>query len=136
MLGGCRHAPPRPAPPHPQLQTLEWLEELESKFVGEEDNGTQISYMTLPDLTGNNGEKDIHVHNFNITFGGQLLLDTADLRIVYGRRYGLVGRNGIGKTTLLRHMANFDIEGFPRHHRVLHVKQEVQASEQSVLEVR
>jgi hypothetical protein len=33
-------------------------------------------------------------------------------------------------------MASFDIEGFPRHHRVLHVKQEVQASEDSVLQVR
>jgi hypothetical protein len=32
-------------------------------------------------------------------------------------------------------MANFDIEGFPRHHRVLHVKQEVKSSAQSVLEV-
>jgi ATP-binding cassette subfamily F protein 3 len=46
-----------------------------------------------------------------------------------------VGRNGIGKTTLLKHIANFEIEGFPRHHRVLHVKQEVRSSEQSVLQV-
>eukprot|EP01041_Mallomonas_annulata_P005273 gene5273-10553_t len=112
-----------------------WLEDLESKFVGEEDDGSQITSMTLPDLSGNNGEKDIHVHDFNVTFGGQILLENADLRLVYGRRYGLVGRNGIGKTTLLRHMANFDIEGFPRHHRVLHVKQEVQSSDQSVLDV-
>ena len=112
-----------------------WLEELESKFVGEEDDGNQISTMTLPDLSGNSREKDIHVNNFTITFGGQVLLEDASLRIVYGRRYGLIGRNGIGKTTLLRHMANFDIEGFPRHHRVLHVKQEVQSSEKSVLEV-
>lgn len=41
----------------------------------------------------------------------------------------------IGKTTLLKHMASFDIEGFPTHHRVLHVKQEVQSSDQSVLQV-
>jgi ATP-binding cassette subfamily F protein 3 len=32
-------------------------------------------------------------------------------------------------------MANFDIEGFPRHHRVLHVKQEVQSSDDTVLTV-
>ncbi len=31
-------------------------------------------------------------------------------------------------------MASFDIEGFPRHHRVLHVKQEVQSSAGSVLQ--
>ena len=83
----------------------------------------------------NTNEKDIHVANFDITFGGKLLLQEASLRLVQGRRYGLIGRNGIGKTTLLRHMANFDIEGFPRHHRVLHVKQEVQSSNDTVLNV-
>ena len=31
-------------------------------------------------------------------------------------------------------MANFDIEGFPTHHRVLHVKQEVHATSKSVIE--
>jgi ATP-binding cassette, subfamily F, member 3 len=113
----------------------QWLESLEAKFVGEEEDNTQISAMTLPTLDGKSNEKDIHVHNFTITFGGKVLLDGADLRLVCGRRYGLVGRNGIGKTTLLKHMASFDIEGFPTHHRVLHVKQEVKTSELSVLQV-
>ena len=94
-----------------------WLNDLETKFnedqVEEEENN-QISSMTLPDLSGSNREKDIHVSNFNITYGGHILLEGADLRLVYGRRYGLIGRNGVGKTTLLKHMANFDIEGFPR----------------------
>lgn len=92
-----------------------WLEELECKFVGDDDDANnQISTMTLPDLSGNNREKDIHVSNFNITYGGSILLEGADLRLVFGRRYGLIGRNGIGKTTLLKHMATFDIEGFPK----------------------
>lgn len=96
-----------------------WLEELEEQFGELDDdelNGqtSQISAMTLPDFSGKSRERDIHVHNFNITYGGRVLLDGADLRIVYGRRYGLVGKNGIGKTTLLKHMAAFDIEGFPR----------------------
>lgn len=75
----------------------EWLEELESEFVGDEDDGLQISNMTLPDFDGNSKENDIHVHNFNITFGGKVLLQEADLRLIYGRRYGLVGRNGVGE---------------------------------------
>lgn len=112
-----------------------WLAELESKFVGEEDDSCQISNMMLPDLSGTSRELDIHVSNFTITYGGAVLLDGADLRLVRGRRYGLVGRNGVGKTTLLKHMAAFDIEGFPRHHRVLHVKQEVKSSSQSVIQV-
>jgi ATP-binding cassette subfamily F protein 3 len=111
-----------------------WLEDLEAKFVGEEDNN-KVSTMTLPDTSGPNREKDIQVHNFNITYGGNLLLENADLKIVFGRKYGLIGKNGIGKTTLLKHMASFDIEGFPRHHRILHVKQEVKSSSDSVLQV-
>jgi ATP-binding cassette subfamily F protein 3 len=111
-----------------------WLEDLESQFVGEEDNN-KVSTMMIPDFSEGTKEKDIHVHNFNITYGGKILLEEADLRLVYGRKYGLIGRNGIGKTTLLKHMANFDIEGFPKHHRVLHVKQEVKSSASSVLQV-
>lgn len=118
-----------------QKDQRKWLEELESKFVGDDDNNEQISSMVLPDFSGNSREKDIQVNNFRITYGGNILLDEADLRLVYGRRYGLIGRNGIGKTTLLKHMATFDIEGFPRHHRVLHVKQEVKSSDMLVLEV-
>lgn len=30
-------------------------------------------------------------------------------------RYGLIGRNGVGKTTLLSHMASGRLVGFPLH---------------------
>lgn len=90
-----------------------WLEDLEAKFVGEEDDN-KISTMTLPEISSKNKEKDIHVNKFSINYGGKILLEDANLKIVFGRRYGLVGKNGIGKTTLLKHMATFDIEGFPR----------------------
>lgn len=110
--------------------------EAETRYVGGEETATnQISTMTLPDFSGKAREKDIQVMNFNIIYGNKLLLDGADLKLAYGRRYGLVGKNGVGKTSLLTRMATFDIEGFPRHHRVLHVKQEVSASDKSVLEV-
>ena len=71
-----------------------WLEELEAKFCGEEET-VQISAMTLPDYSGSSRERDIQVNNFSITYGGHILLEGADLRLSYGRRYGLVGRNGI-----------------------------------------
>lgn len=96
-----------------QKEQRKWLEDLESKFVGEEDNNN-VTTMILPDFSSGNNEKDIHVNNFTITYGGKVLLEGADLRLISGRKYGLIGRNGIGKTTLLKHIANFDIEGFPR----------------------
>ena len=45
--------------------------------------------------------------------------------MAFGRRYGLVGRNGTGKTTLLRAMAQHQIKGIPENCQILHVEQEV-----------
>ena len=121
-----------------QKKFLKQLEAEQSRQWGggeEDDAAAQISTMMLPDFSGKNREKDIQLHNFNIIYGNNLLLDGADLKLAYGRRYGLVGKNGVGKTSLLKRMAAFDIEGFPRHHRVLHVKQEVASSDKSVLQV-
>lgn len=53
-----------------------------------------------------------------------VLLQNANLSLVYGRRYGLVGRNGHGKTTLLRMLSEKQLE-IPAHITVLHVEQEV-----------
>jgi ABC-type multidrug transport system fused ATPase/permease subunit len=39
---------------------------------------------------------------FSHLFLGQMLLDNAELNIQYGTRYGIIGRNGIGKSVLLR----------------------------------
>lgn len=82
---------------------------------------------------------DVHVTGFTVGYGGEPLLDSADLHIVAGRRYGLVGRNGMGKSSLLHAMARGTIEGagkekFPKNLRVLHVTQEVAGNEMPVLQ--
>ena len=56
----------------------------------------------------------------------ELLVDTT-LNFLRGHRYGLVGRNGTGKSTLLKRMQRQQIKDFPSYLRVLHVKQEVPA---------
>ena len=43
--------------------------------------------------------------DISIRVAGRLLLDGASVRIPAGARVGLVGRNGIGKTTLFRAIA-------------------------------
>lgn len=83
---------------------------------------------------GAGGSRDIHLQNFSVSNGGAELLEDADLLLAYGRRYGLIGRNGTGKTTLLRAMSSKSIKGLPATCQVLHVEQEAAASEKTVLE--
>ena len=44
----------------------------------------------------------IQVENLSYGFPGKQLIVDTTLSLVYGRKYGLIGRNGIGKSTLLR----------------------------------
>jgi ATP-binding cassette, subfamily F, member 3 len=41
--------------------------------------------------------KDIKVDNIDISIGGKRILTDTNLTLAYGRRYGLVGQNGIGR---------------------------------------
>lgn len=46
------------------------------------------------------------------------------MRLGHGRRYGLIGANGVGKTTLLRRIAAGAVPGWPLHMRSYLVQQE------------
>lgn len=50
---------------------------------------------------------------FSLGYGGRLLLRKANLRLFKGRRYGLCGHNGCGKSTLMRSIAEGKLDGFP-----------------------
>ena len=44
----------------------------------------------------------LHINDLSLRVGGKLLLEGATLHVPAGQRVGLVGRNGAGKTSLLR----------------------------------
>ncbi|XP_033732268.1 ATP-binding cassette sub-family F member 1-like [Pecten maximus] len=71
---------------------------------------------------------DIKVENFSISAAGKDLFVNASLHITAGRRYGLVGPNGHGKTTLLRHIQKRALY-IPSNIDVLYCEQEVVADE-------
>ena len=50
--------------------------------------------------------KDISLRGVSLAFGSLTILQDAQIRLTYGTKYALVARNGLGKTTLLRCMAN------------------------------
>lgn len=76
---------------------------------------------------------DIKVENFSISAKGNDLFVNANLLIANGRRYGLVGPNGHGKTTLLRHIASRAL-AIPPGIDVLYCEQEVVADDNTAVE--
>jgi len=88
---------------------------------------------------------DVRLQNFNLANrkgGGQDLLEDATLILARGRRYGLMGRNGCGKTTLLTALASRELNeasagggGVPKNMTMLLVRQEIMGNELSAVEM-
>ena len=82
---------------------------------------------------GNDNRKDVVVRGVSVSAPSKPLLVNADLVLSHGRRYGLIGANGRGKSTLLRFLAARKLP-VPPSMDVLLVEQEAPASARSVLE--
>ncbi|KAG9036154.1 translational elongation factor EF-1 alpha [Tulasnella sp. JGI-2019a] len=69
---------------------------------------------------------------FSLAYGAKILLNTATLRLKRGHRYGLCGRNGTGKSTLMRAITNGQVEGFPSPDvvRTFYVEHDIDGSEE------
>lgn len=71
--------------------------------------------------TGKNN--DLVLDNIHLTIAGKTLLEQTNLKLAYGRKYGLVGRNGIGKTCLMNALARSEFPKMPNHLQILLVEQ-------------
>eukprot|EP00958_Prasinococcus_capsulatus_P002168 scaffold200_cov401-Prasinococcus_capsulatus_cf.AAC.4 len=66
---------------------------------------------------------DIKVTGITLYAGKQELISSGTLALTYGVKYGLVGRNGVGKSTLLRAISDRTVK-IPDFLFVIHVEQE------------
>lgn len=75
---------------------------------------------------GKAGARDIVLHSFSLPnpAGGPDLLEKAALTLMHGRRYGLCGKNGSGKSTMLRLLAAGRVSGLPPDLHIMHVSQD------------
>lgn len=104
-----------------------------SKLLNQVDDAQSYEefYMAVNPLqlgsSGGNKSKDIKIENIDVSIGGQRILTDTNLTLAYGHRYGLVGNNGVGKSTLLRALSRREVP-IPTHISILHVEQEVSPS--------
>lgn len=77
--------------------------------------------------------RDVKIANFSITFHGCEMLQDAMLELNCGRRYGLLGLNGSGKSTILAVLGNREVP-IPDHIDIFHLTREMPASDKSALQ--
>lgn len=91
----------------PNASAIELATAVQKHF--EEEDARKFGAPPKPE----DGETEIVNAVFSLGYGGMLLLSHTNLRLLKGHRYGLCGRNGCGKSTLMRSIANDKLEGFP-----------------------
>ncbi|KIJ44121.1 hypothetical protein M422DRAFT_168712 [Sphaerobolus stellatus SS14] len=103
----------------PSHIVTEWL--LKSATEGEEEEA----------LDDEEEGEDLCNCTFSLAYGAKILLNTATLRLKRGHRYGLCGKNGTGKSTLMRAITNGQVEGFPSPDevRTFYVEHDIDGSE-------
>ncbi|THH31808.1 hypothetical protein EUX98_g2391 [Antrodiella citrinella] len=69
--------------------------------------------QNAPVKTDNGDEEVLCDTLFSLAYGALLLLSHTTLRLVRGRRYGILGTNGSGKSTLMRQLRDGKVENFP-----------------------
>jgi len=67
----------------------------------------------------------VRIEGIILAFAGKVLLRQTNLLLERGKRYGLIGQNGMGKTTLLNRVAAGDIKGFPKDVSVYYIQHEI-----------
>lgn len=113
-----------------QKKIFKTVEYEASKLLNQPDSTQSYEefYMAVNPLqmgaSSGSKTKDIKLDNIDVSIGGLRILTDTNLTLAHGRRYGLVGQNGIGKSTLLRALARRELP-IPPHITILHVEQEV-----------
>lgn len=130
---------------HKEKKKLKKQQEYEKQMEAMTRKGGQghselDSNFTMSQVQKSGGQKaalehavDIKIENFTISAKGNDLFVNANLLIAHGRRYGLVGPNGHGKTTLLRHIATRAF-AIPPNIDVLLCEQEVVADDNTAVQ--
>uniref|UniRef100_A0A672I0S7 ATP-binding cassette sub-family F member 2 n=1 Tax=Salarias fasciatus TaxID=181472 RepID=A0A672I0S7_SALFA len=84
-------------------------------------------------LASHPNSTDVHISSLSLTFHGQELLADTSLELNSGRRYGLIGLNGTGKSMLLSAIGHREIP-IPEHIDIYHLTREMAPSEKSALQ--
>ena len=78
--------------------------------------------------------EDLCKCDFSLAYGALILLNNATLHMKKGKRYGLCGPNGCGKSTLMKAINNGQVENFPppEELRTVYVEHDIQGDQHTM----
>lgn len=79
------------------------------------------------------GARDIKIGSFSLNFHNKVLVEDTLIELTVGRRYGLIGSNGCGKSTFLKVLAERQVP-IPEYIDIHLLAEEAQPSEESALD--
>ncbi|KAF7189281.1 ABC transporter ATP-binding protein ARB1 [Pseudocercospora fuligena] len=85
-----------------------------AKMALQEDKDGISDRVTTGVLASLEASRDVKIISASLVFHGKVLINDTTLEISYGRRYGLLGENGCGKSTILKSIAKREFP-FPEH---------------------
>jgi len=107
------------------MEDIQWTKNVSSQMAGyyakdKADEATEkvreaaSQMMVIPEEDdGDDDAEELCNCQFTLAYGTKILLHNTKLKLKRGKRYGLLGPNDCGKTTLMRSIANNQVEGFP-----------------------
>ena len=90
-----------------------------------------FSLSVSDDIKGD--AKNVSIENFSLSAYSKMLFENSSLVLSYGKKYGVVGVNGVGKSTLLKHLA---ARSLPIDERMdlLYVEQEIEGTTKTAIQ--
>jgi len=99
----------------PYLESIDVSAE-EAKTVAENYRkacAADYNAKALEDAEEEDEGEDLCNCKFSLAYGAKILLNGTNMNLKRGKVYGIVGTNGVGKSTLMRAIDNGQVEGFP-----------------------
>lgn len=111
---------------------LEFNEQLQ-KLAMQEDKDGISDRVTTGVLASIESSRDVKIISASLVFHGKVLIADSTLEISYGKRYGLLGENGCGKSTFLKAIDKREYP-FPEHIDIYLLNEGAPKSELGALE--
>ena len=99
----------------------------------EKDDDDDIDRTVTGVLASRETALDVKIERFSMQVNGTELISECNLELNHGRRYGLIGQNGCGKSNLLSAIAKREIP-IPEHIDIYHLREEAMPSDRTALE--